>query len=177
MAWVKNGAVCGQPGKNRRIEALQLKLTGADKDKYDIYYCLHVQNFGWLAWAKNGEKSGSSGVSMRVEAYMVRILPKGSPKPKNLGTRTEAFVDGVGATKLTLNKTTVKVARNKTAALTATVLPANRTFKGVKWTSSNTSVATVSSSGVVTGKKKGTVKITCTSNDGRVSAVCTVTVT
>ena len=176
MDWVKDGAECGQPGKNRRIEALQLELTGADKDKYDIYYCLHVQNFGWLAWAKNGQKSGSSGVSMRVEAYAIKILPKGSPKPKNWGSRTETFVDGVGATKLTLNKTKVSVKKGKTVSLSATVLPANRTFKGVTWKSSNTSVATVSG-GVVIGKKKGTATITCTSNDGRVSATCTVTVT
>ena len=176
MDWVKDGAVCGQPGKSRRIEALQLELTGADKDKYDIYYCLHVQNFGWLAWAKNGQKSGSSGVSMRVEAYVIRILPKGSPKPKNLGSRTETFIDGVGATKLTLNKTKASVKKGKTISLSATILPANRTFKGVTWKSSNTAVATVSG-GIVTGKKKGTATITCTSNDGRVKATCVITVT
>ena len=175
MDWVKNGTVCGQPNKGLRIEALQLELTGADKDKYDIYYCLHVQNFGWLAWAKNGAPAGSSGVSMRVEGYAIKILPKKSPKPKNWGSRTEAFVDGIGATKLTLNKPSAKIARNKTVTLTATVLPTNRTFKGVTWKSSNTAVATVSG-GVVTGKKKGTATITCTSNDGRVSATCTITV-
>ena len=177
MPSVTNGAECGLPNTGRRIEGLALKLTGGDKDLYDIYYCLHVQNFGWLAWAKNGELAGSSGVSMRVEAYVIKILPKGSPRPKNYSSRKEAFVDGVGATKMTLSSTTAKVALNKTVTLTAAVLPANRTFKGVKWTSSNASVASVSSAGVVTGKKKGTAQVTCTSNDGRVSAVCTVTVT
>lgn len=29
-----------------------LKLTGKDADKYDIYYRVHAQNYGWLAWAK-----------------------------------------------------------------------------------------------------------------------------
>ena len=112
---------------------------------------------------------------MRVEGCAVKILPKKSPKPKNWGSRTEAFVNGIGAAKLTLSKTMAAVARNKTISLKATVLPENRTFKGVKWTSSNTAVATVSG-GVVTGKKKGTVTITCISNDGRVSAACKVTV-
>lgn len=111
--WWPDGCISGFPGVNCRIEALQLRLTGADKDKYDIYYCLHVQNFGWLAWAKNGDPAGSSGVSMRVEAYVIKILPKGSPKPKNYGSRTNAFVNGVGATKMTLNKTTAKVAGTK----------------------------------------------------------------
>ena len=59
-------------------------------------------------------------------------------------------------------------------ALTATVKPDNATYKTVTWSSSNTSLATVSSSGVVVGKKEGTVVITATA-DGK-SATCTVTV-
>lgn len=174
-AYVTDGQVSGQPGKGRRIEAFMLELTGKDKGKYDIYYCLHVQNFGWLAWAKNGEPAGSSGVSMRVEAYVIKILPKGSARPKNLGTQTKAFVDGIGATSLTLNRKTATISRGGKVTLTATVKPDNRTFKGVAWKSSNTAVATVSG-GVVTGKSRGTAVITCTSNDGRVKATCTVTV-
>lgn len=45
-----------------------------------------------------------------------------------------------------------------------------------KWTSSNTSIATVSSSGVVTGNSMGTSDITVTTENGK-TAVCTVTVT
>ena len=175
MNYVADNAACGKPGQGLRIEALQLELTGADKDKYDIYYCLHVQNFGWLAWAKNGERSGSSGVSMRVEGYAIKILPKNSPKPKNLSSRTEAFVDGIGASKLTLNRSSASVKRGNTVQLKATILPENRTFKGARWTSSNPAVATVSN-GTVTGKKKGTTTITCTSNDGRVKDTCRITV-
>ena len=176
-SWAADGSTSGKPGSGRRMEAVKLRLTGKDAGRYDLYYCLHMQNFGWLAWAKNGAPAGSSGVSMRVEAFVVKILPKGSPKPSNYGTRTAAFVDGIGASKLTLNKKTVRIARNKTVTLSAEVLPANRTFKGVTWSSSNPSAATVSSSGVITGRKKGTASITCRSNDGRASAVCEVTVT
>ena len=45
------------------------------------------------------------------------------------------------------------------------------------WTSSNTSVATVSSSGVVTAKSVGTTTITVTTEDGSKKATCLVTVT
>ena len=173
--WRTDGQISGDPDKARRIEAFRLELTGADKNKYDIYYCLHVQNFGWLAWAKNGEDAGSSGVSMRVEAYVIKILPKGSARPQNYSSQTKAFVEGVGATSLTLSRKTAAISKGGKVTLTATVLPANRTFKGVTWKSSNTAVATVSG-GVVTGKKKGTCTITCTSNDGRVKATCTITV-
>lgn len=65
---------------------------------------------------------------------------------------------------------------NKTATLTAAVLPADATDKSLTWTSSNKSVATVAN-GVVTAVGGGTATITATANDGSgCSSVCTVTV-
>ena len=42
----------GTSGKAKRLEAIQIKLSGKVADKYDIYYCVHAQNVGWLGWAK-----------------------------------------------------------------------------------------------------------------------------
>ena len=50
------------------------------------------------------------------------------------------------------------------------------TDKSVTWKSSNTAVATVSSSGKVKGIKAGTAVITCTSNATGLKGTCTVTV-
>ena len=76
-----------------------------------------------------------------------------------------------------LNKTSIAIYNGKTEALTATVIPSDANNTAVTWTSSNTSVATVSSSGVVTGKSKGTATITVTAKDGNgAQATCAVEV-
>jgi len=78
-------------------------------------------------------------------------------------------------TKITL-KDSISVAVGATATLSATVSPDYATDKKLTWSSSDTSVATVSSSGVVTAKKVGTAKITCKNSDGSASDTCTVNV-
>ena len=91
-SWVKDGKTSGLEGSGLRMEALKIRLTGDDAEKYDIWYCLHVQNYGWLGWARNGDPAGTEGRSLRVEALCVRILPKGSPVPNNFGSRSQAFI-------------------------------------------------------------------------------------
>lgn len=81
------------------------------------------------------------------------------------------------ATGVTLNQTTASLVVNQTLQLTATVTPSNATNKVVTWSSSNTSVATVSSNGLVTAKAPGNATITVTTTDGsNKSATCAVTV-
>ena len=60
--------------------------------------------------------------------------------------------------------------------LKATVTPTSLKDKSVTWKSSNTKIATVTSSGKVKGIKAGTATITCTSKATGVKATCTVTV-
>jgi len=75
-----------------------------------------------------------------------------------------------------LDKTEVILQKGKTTTLTATVYPSKLEDRSVTWKSSNTAVATVSSSGKVKGVKSGTAIITCTSNATGLSTTCTVTV-
>lgn len=80
-------------------------------------------------------------------------------------------VENIKVSKITITTTTTsnKIATGKKVTLKATVTPSNAYNKGVTWKSSNTKVATVSSSGVVTTKKKmggKTVTITATAKDG-----------
>lgn len=79
-------------------------------------------------------------------------------------------------TSIEVSPTSKKMEVNQTAQLTATVNPADTTEK-VQWTSSNTDVATVNNTGLVTAKASGTATITVKNSDGKKSATCVVDVT
>lgn len=83
----------------------------------------------------------------------------------------------VYVTSVTLNKTSASLYVGETAQLSASVSPSSATNKSVSWSSGNTSVATVSSSGLVTAKSAGTATITCKATDGSgKKATCSITV-
>ena len=68
--------------------------------------------------------------------------------------------------KVSLNKTSSNIYIGDKETLVATVLPATAINKNVAWTSSDTSVAQVSTAGVVTALKEGTATITAKTVDG-----------
>ncbi len=84
-------------------------------------------------------------------------------------------VPTVAVTGVKLNKTSLSfTGTGSSQTLTATVSPSNATNKTLTWSSSNTSVATVSN-GVVKAVGFGTATITAKSNNGK-TASCSVTV-
>lgn len=82
----------------------------------------------------------------------------------------------VSVTGISLDKSSISLIFRETATITANVSPANATQKNVIWSSSDTSVATVSWEGVVTAVSAGTATITATAGDGCFVATCTVVV-
>ena len=56
-----------------------MHLTGELADKYDLYYRVQVQNYGWLDWASNNGVAGTTGMALRVEAIEFALNPKGQP--------------------------------------------------------------------------------------------------
>lgn len=78
---------------------------------------------------------------------------------------------------ITLKPTSLSLQEGKSSTIKANIRPTDAANKSVKWSSSNTSVATVSN-GVVKAVKAGSARITCTAQDGSgISASCSVTVT
>ena len=96
----------------------------------------------------------------------------------NRGGKSVSFnieVKGIMPTSITLNKTYIDLYKGKTQQLTASILPANASYKTATWTSSDTSVATVSSTGLVTAKNAGKATITAKTTNG-LTVKCTVNV-
>ena len=87
------------------------------------------------------------------------------------------YTDYVPVSQVCLTPTTKEMSVNDTAYLTATVVPSNATNKGIIWSSSNTSVVTVGSTGLICAGKAGTATIYARSSDNpNAYAVCTVRV-
>ena len=81
----------------------------------------------------------------------------------------------VHVTGVDIDKSTASMSKGESLVLTATVKPANATDKTVTWTSSNTSVATVSN-GTVKAVGAGSATITVTTHDGSKTATCIISV-
>lgn len=93
------------------------------------------------------------------------------------GTCTVKVGLPVYVSKITLNTSNVTMWAGATTQLGVSIEPANADIKTVTYGSSNPDVATVSSTGLITAKKKGTTTITVTATDGSgKSASCAVIV-
>lgn len=89
---------------------------------------------------------------------------------------TNANVATVAVTGVSVSPTTVTVGLGSTQQLSATLAPANATNQNVTWTSSNTAVATVNASGLVSAVSAGTATITVKTVDGNKTATSAITV-
>lgn len=100
--WHTDNQITGKDGK--RLETIQVRLTDEMAIHYDLYYRVHVQDYGWLGWAKNGESAGTEGKSKRVEAIELKLIPKHANPPgstanrfiRSSGIKYKSYVRGLG---------------------------------------------------------------------------------
>ena len=128
----------------------------------------------WYSYSPSVATVSSSGVVTAMSVGTARIVVWANDG----GEFATCFVtvSGISVTGVSLNKTSMSMTVGDTQTLTATITPTNATDKSVSWSSSNTSVATVSSSGVVTAKSQGTATIIVSTADGGRTATCSVSV-
>ena len=125
-----------------------------------------------VTWTSSNASVASvdqNGTVTAVKSGNATITAKAGEKSATCAVTVTTPVESI-----TLDHTSITVEEGKTTTLVATVTPDDADNKTVSWSSSNTSVATVTS-GKVTAKKEGTSTITAKA--GNKSATCTVTVT
>ncbi len=103
----------------------------------------------------NGVASGTSTITVNVA----------SSTNNNAASKIYSATVRQSVTSISLDKTSVELYPTDTINITATVSPSTAYNKTLKWTSDNTTIATVSN-GVITGVKAGTTKIKATTTDG-----------
>jgi|GEM_PF-75864 len=116
-----------------------------------------------------------------VDAYSGANVTLTSGATQNLGAYeyivlTNASVPVVDVTGVALTPTSATINEGLTTLLSASVAPSNASNQNVTWSSSNTAVATVSATGLVTGVSAGTATITVTTEDGGFTSSSTITV-
>lgn len=129
----------------------------------------------WTTSDKTIATISADGVATAKKNGTVTITCKAKDGSKV--TRAMTLVVGTPVSRVTLNRATSTLKVGSGGTLKATVYPSTSSIKSVSWTSSDPSVATVTSKGYVKALKKGKSTITVKSKDGNNrKATCVVTV-
>lgn len=128
-----------------------------------------------LIWSSNNSSVASVDKNGKVTAKSsgTAIITVKTVDGKFSKTAT-VKVNSIKASSVTLSPTSTSIDVGGTTKITATINPSEASNNNITWGSSDTSIATVNSNGVVTGKKAGTVDIVA-SCDGK-TATAKVTV-
>lgn len=164
------------------VEATDVKLSETEKtllvgESFDLLYTVipentTEQNIRWevgdskIATVNKGKVTAVSPGETTVTATVA-----GS----NVSATCKITVNPVEVTEIQLSKQTLEVNKDSVIKITAKLLPENATYKTLKWSSSNESVATVDN-GVIKTIKVGTCTITASTTDGKIKSTCTVNV-
>lgn len=151
-------------------------------DIYDgkLYYNSPDAIYSYDLTANKSEKVADNSYSKDFYGLRIRgnkLYGVIASNPNETGTEVlikELTPSKVDVSSITLDKESLNLELGSSAYLTAAVLPENASDKTVTWTSSDSSVATVSSS-LVKAVGEGTATITAKTSNGK-TASCTVTV-
>lgn len=155
-------------------------VTIKPKDTVNLYYDVQPANTAnysvtWTSSDTSVVKVSSTGVITGVKAGTAAVTVKVKENTNVYDTITIVVEkEIVEATGVSVPNNKLTMTEGDIFSMTATVSPDNATDKTVTWTSSNTSVVTVSN-GVIKAKKAGTATITVKTTNGK-SVVINVTV-
>lgn len=134
------------------------------------------QNVTWTSDDTAVATVSADGLVTAVQAGTATITVTTEDGGKTATCRVTVKMKEIPVTDVSLDYAETTLTEGDTLQLTATVSPSDATNQNVSWESSDTFVATVSDSGLITAVSEGTATITVTTEDGGLTASCLVTV-
>ncbi len=131
------------------------------------------QSVTWSSGTGSNAAVSASGVVTAVNAGFADIIVE-TEDGGFTDTCTVTVLPLVIVTGVSLDKTNIYIDVGSTEQLTETVNPFDATNKNVTWSTTDGTIATVSSDGLVTAVAGGTAWITVTTEDGGETATCKV---
>ncbi|MEL6534533.1 MAG: chondroitinase-B domain-containing protein [Bacteroidota bacterium] len=140
-----------------------------------------TDNQSWISVSPtSGSNNGSISITVTANTGSAdrsgTVTVSGGSLTRTLSVTQAGVAANVPVTGVSLSPSTVTVGVGSTAQLSPTVSPSNATDPSVSYSSSNTSVATVDASGLVSGLAAGNATITVTTTDGGFTSTAAVTV-
>lgn len=178
MASVTANAATKKP-KKIYLKATSTTVDIKGKVKVSVYKTKPSKASKSVKWKSSNKKVATvskSGYVTGKKKGTVKITAT-SKKRKKVKKTIKIKVTNLKAKSVTLNKKSASLLKGEKTQVKATVKGQTGFYnQGVTWKSSNTSVATVTSKGIVTAKKAGKATITATEKGGSKKATCSVTV-
>lgn len=130
----------------------------------------------WTSSDTTIAKVNNNGTISGIKQGDVIVTATSADNPA-IAAQSNIHVANVLATGLTLQPPAVVIGERDTLRIKVTFLPSNTSIKKVTWSSSNTTFATVDSTGLITAIKQGAVTITVNTMDSSgISATLPVTI-
>ena len=167
---IKPGDVVRYTGGGAASGGHEVWVIGVDNEKLIVAECNYYKpcEISWDRWVYKNNINISY-------IYPAPYAINDNQTPSTPSTPSTPATVKVSSIKL--SSTAITLTKTQSRGLVATVYPSNATNKALTWSSSNTSVATVSSTGNIKAVGKGTATITAKAKDGSgVTKTCKVTV-
>lgn len=171
------------------VSEASVPVTGVSLDKSSISMTVGEQqtltakvtpenatdkSVSWTSSNASVASVSSSGVVTAVASGSARITVTTTDGKKTASCTVTVRNAEVSVESVSLSPSSLSLYVGESGTLKASVYPSNATNKSLTWTSSNSSVASVSSSGVVSAKSVGNATITVKTVDGGKTASCTL---
>lgn len=156
-----------------------ISISGADADKCSVEWTSEKPDVASVSG--NGTSATITGKSVGENIYIYAKVTLNGNELKNTNTLISVVAPNVNVSGMKITPESASVLVGKTTTVKVELTPAEASNKGVNWSSSDESIASVAANGLaatVTGKKAGTATITAAAADGSgVSKTCKITVT